>query len=85
MEIEMDNLVQEKQASMAATPITTIPIVSTSTKTSTILTTHPTDEANILIKEMEDMSIQTTEINKLKEQVKSLEDEKKLAAVKYQA
>ena len=34
---------------------------------------------------MEDISIQKTHINKLKEKVKSLEDEKKLVEVMHQA
>ena len=87
----MDKLVQEKQASMEAVPITVIPIVSTSTpvSTSTLASTipksHPIDEANKLIKEMEDMSIQNTNINKLKEQVNILEDENKFAELMHQA
>ena len=32
---------------------------------------------------MEDMSIQTTEVNRLKEQIKSIEDEKKLAQIMH--
>lgn len=89
METEMDKLVQEKQASREEVPITTIPIGATTATTSTSVptatssttattsaksTAHPTNEANKLIQAMEDMSIQTTHINKLKEQVKSLED-----------
>ena len=34
---------------------------------------------------MQDMSIQTTEINRLKEQVKNLEDENKLSQVMYKS
>jgi len=96
----MDKLVQEKQASREAFPISAIPIGATTATTSTLVptatssttattstksTTRPTDEANKLIQAMEDTSIQTTHINKLKEQVKSLEDEKKLADVMHQA
>jgi len=94
MENEMEKLVQEKQASMEATPATSIPTVTTvvpstlvsslspiatlattfptaSTTTlaigSTTLATHRSDKASKLVKTMEDMSIQTTEINRLKE------------------
>lgn len=74
-------------ASLAPTaPVaTTIPTGSTTTPAtgSTITTTHPSDEASKLIKAIEDMSIQTTEINRLKEQIKSLEDEKKLTQIMY--
>ena len=114
MEIEMDKLLQEKQASMEAVPITAIPIASTSAPFATsaplstsipattaipmpteVLATTPTtttiavpiahhiDEARKLIKEMHDMSIQTTKINRLKEQVKNIEDENKLAQVMH--
>lgn len=106
METEMDKLVQEKQASMEAVPINSIPIASTSplvdalapsstivpatiatpittevlattpattsATTSTVPTTHPNDEASKLIKRMHDMSIKTTKINRLKEQLKNL-------------
>ena len=81
----MDKLVQEKQAIMEAVPITIIPIVSTSAPASAIPTAHPTDEASKLIKAMEDISIQTTKINKLKEQVKSLEYGKTLVEAMHQA
>ena len=37
-----------------------------------------------MIQEIEDTSIQTTHINELKEQVKILEDEKKLVEVMHQ-
>jgi len=45
---------------------------TTSAIGSTIAATHPSDEASKLIKAMEYVSIQTNEINKLKEQIKSL-------------
>jgi len=48
---------------------------------STIATTHPSDEAGKLIKAMQDISIQTNEINRLKEQIKGLEDEKEVAQI----
>ena len=72
--------------STSATPVsTTVPlatIISTPTTTSatdsTTSATHPSDEAGKLIKAMQDISIQKNEINRLKEQLKSLEDEKKL-------
>lgn len=63
-------------ASLApTTPLaTTLP---TST-TSTLATTQLGDEASKLVKAMEDMSIQTTEINKIKEKITSLENDSKL-------
>jgi len=104
MENEMDKLVQEKNFSMEAIIVTTIPIVTTAvpstsaipfdtTLPTTLETTlvtesfiavaHPSDEASKLIKAMHDMSIQTNEINRLKDQIKSLEDEKKLAQIMH--
>ncbi len=65
-------------ASLAPTTpaATTLPTTSetTSATSSTIAATHPSDEASKLIKDMEDMSIQTNEINRLKEQIKGLEE-----------
>jgi len=60
---------------------TTLPTVTTSTSAtgSTTVATHKSDVASKLVKAVEDMSIQTTEINKLKEKITSVEDEKKLA------
>lgn len=64
------------------TPVaTTLPIASTTT--STIVATHPSDESSKLIKSMEDMSTQTNEVNRLKEQIKSIEDEKKLDQIMH--
>jgi len=40
---------------------------------------QPGDETSKLVKAMEDMSIQTTKINKLKEKITSLENDNKLA------
>jgi len=54
-------------AALVATSLT-----STSAIGSKTTTTHPSDEASKLVKSMEDMSIQTNEINRLKEQIKSL-------------
>jgi len=64
---------------------TTLPTASTTTSAtdSTTVVAHPSDEASNLVKAMEDMSIQTTKINRLKEQIKILEDEKKLAQIMY--
>lgn len=68
---------------------TTIPVTIeiSATPSTTLATTaaHPNDEAIKLIKAMQDMSIQTTDINRLKEQVKILEDEKKLAQIMYKS
>lgn len=110
MEIEMDKLVQEKEASKEAVPVTVIPVVNTvvpstlveslaptvpmattllvtsattSTTKSSTTAVQPTDEASKLIKSMQDMYIQTNEINRLKEQLKILEDEKKLAKIMH--
>lgn len=74
-------------STLAASGATTVPTATTlpTTSTTTLVTessiaaTHPSDEASKLIKSMQDMSIQTNEINRLKDQIKSLEDEKKLA------
>ena len=69
----------------SAIPVSKEVPATTSEKTSVVPTAHPKDEVRKLIKAMQDMSIQTTEINRLKEQVKNLEDEKKLAQVIYKA
>jgi len=59
------------EASLAPTaPLATkLPAATTTTSAtySTTKTTHPKDEASKLVKTMEDMSIQTTEVNRLKE------------------
>ena len=74
-------------ASLApTTPLSiTLPsaITTTSATGSTTTTAHPSDEASKLVKAMEEMSIQTTKINRLKEQIRSLEDEKKLAQIMH--
>ena len=58
-------------ASLAPTaPLATaLPTATASTSAigSTTATAQPSDEASKMVKEMEDMSIQTTEINRLKE------------------
>jgi len=56
---------------------------STSIEGSTTTAAQPSDEARKLVKAMENMSIRTTEINKLKEKISSLEDENKLAQVMH--
>lgn len=72
-------------ASSAPLPTTlTVATSATTSKTdSTTTTAHPNDEAGKLIKAMQDMSIQTNEINRLKEQIKSLEDEKTLVQIMH--
>ena len=62
---------------------TTLPVTSPTTSATKSSTTEvqPTDEESKIIKEMQDKSIQTNEINILKEHLKSLEDEKKLARI----
>ena len=64
---------------------TTLPTTSKSTSTteSSTTATHPSDEACKLVKSMKYMSIQTTEINRLKEQIKILEDENKLIQIMH--
>jgi len=64
---------------------TTLPTTTTTTSPTGSKTTaaHRSDEASKLVKAMEDMSIQTTQINKLKEQIRSLEDEKKPAQIMH--
>ena len=56
---------------------------STSATGSTTTAAQPSDEARKLVKAMEDMSIQTIEINKIKEKIKSLENENKLAQIMH--
>ena len=58
-------------------PVTTEVPATTPATTPATISAHPIDEASKLINEMKDMSIQTTEINRLKEQVKNIEDENK--------
>jgi len=58
-------------------------IASTPATGSTTKPAHPCDESSKLVKAMEDMSIQTNEINKLKEHITILEDEKKLAQIMH--
>lgn len=64
---------------------TTLPtaISSTSVIGSTTTVAQPSDEASKLVKAMEDMSIQTIEINRLNEHIRSLKDEKKLAQIMH--
>lgn len=56
---------------------------TTTTTGSTTIAAHPSDEASKLVKEMEDTPIQTNEINRLKEQIRILEDEKKLSQIMH--
>ena len=70
-------------ASLApTTPLATaLPSATSSTLAigPTTIAAHPGDEASKLVKAMEDMSIQTTKISKLKEKITSLENDNKLA------
>lgn len=64
---------------------TTLPVTSSTTSTmesSTTIAQH-IDEASKLVKAMQDMSIQTKNINRLKEQLKILEYENKLAKIMH--
>ena len=71
-------------AATAVPVATTLPTTSTTTSvTKSSTTSHPSDEAGKLIKAMQDMSIKTNEINRLKDQIKSLEDEKKLVQIMH--
>lgn len=73
--------------STSSDPLPTTLTVTTSTTTSTTDSTttiiHPSDEADKLIKAMQHISIHTNKINRLKEQIKSLEDEKKLVQIMH--
>ena len=75
------------EASVATTvPVaTTLPTTSATTLVteSSIVAVHLSDEASKLIKAMQDMSIQTKEINRLKDQIKSLEDENMLVKIMH--
>jgi len=67
-------------STLAASLVPTAPMaiaLPASTPT-TLATGYTGDEANKLVKEMEEMSIQTTEMNKLKEKVTNLETNYKL-------
>ena len=64
---------------------TTIPVTTEVSTTPATTTAHANDEAGKLIKTMQDMSIQTNEINRLKEQVKILESENKLVQMMHNA
>lgn len=65
-------------APMATTLPTSIPTTSATGSTATGSTG---DEANRLVKAMEEMSIQTTEMNRLKEKVTNLETYYKIAQI----
>ena len=62
---------------------TTVPVTSSTTSAteSSRTTSHPTDESRKLVKAMEEMSLKTSEINRLKQMVENLEDQKKLAQI----
>ena len=64
---------------------TTLTVTSTTTSATESFTTvaQPSDEVGKLVKAMQEMSIQTNEINRLKEQFKILEDEKKLVQIMH--
>lgn len=62
---------------------TAVPVTSSTTsptKSSTTTAKH-FDEASKLVKTMEEMSLQTNEINRLKKVINNLEDTKKLAQI----
>ena len=74
-------------STLAVSAATTVPVATilptTLVTESSTATAHPSDEAGTLIKYTQDMSIQTNEINRLKDQIKSLEDEKKLVQIMH--
>ena len=59
---------------------TTLPVTSLTTSTTTA---QHSNEASKLVKAMQDMSIQSNEIKRLKEQLKILEYEKKVAKLMH--
>lgn len=65
-------------------PATTLPVIGTTsgTGTSTSIET-PTEKTAKLIEAMEEMSIQATELKKLREQVSSLENNCKLVQIQH--
>jgi len=64
---------------------TTLPAATTSTSATSLTTVaaQPGDEARKLVKAMEYMSIQTIEINKLKEKITSLENDNRLNQIMH--
>ena len=62
---------------------TVVPVMSSTTSTteSSTTTSHAIDEARKLVKAMEEMSLQTSEINRLKNMVDNLENSNKLAQI----
>jgi len=64
-------------------PTTSIATTLPASTPSTIATGSAGDEANRLVKEMEEMSIQTTKMNKLKEKVTSLETDYKISQIMH--
>jgi len=81
MEVEKEKLLKEKEHSsqLAIVPLTAIPIlVATIVGASTSETTESqtTSSSNELVKAMEDLSIQGKEIEKLKAQLKTLQEQK---------
>jgi len=66
-------------ASLAATAPMAIALLATTSATRSIAMASTSDEANMLVKIMEEMSIQTNEMNRLKEKVTTLEIDYKLA------
>ena len=62
---------------------TTLPAATTSTSAtgSATIAAQPSDEARKFVKAMEDMSIQSTKINKLKQKITSLKNENELAQI----
>ena len=63
---------------------TAVPVASSTTSAteSSTTATQPSYEASKLVKSMEEMSLQTSEINRLKQVIDNLEDTNKLAQIK---
>jgi len=79
MEVELEKLLKEKEQSsqLALVPLNAVPISVTGTAKASTSTTPPTtDSSNELIKAMQEMSIQGKEIEKLKDQLKNLQEQK---------
>ena len=69
--------------SLAPIPLMATTLPASTSATGSTTSAQPGDEASRLVKAMKDMSIQTTEMNKLKEKVTSLETNYKLAQIMH--
>lgn len=82
MEVEMKKLLRERtNNTLAAVPLKIVPIASTSivgasTSTTIIVEGQSTDSSEELIKAMDDLLIRGHEIEKLKTQLKDLQEHK---------